>query len=312
MDNVRYENEENDRHFLKAHCLRNGGARYAIKTLSDHTKKDAMEYMKGLMDLAIEAKFLAVVRNANIIRMRAVADCSPFDDGYFLVLDRLYGTLDDRLSVWEKEETKAKGLMNKLSGKSKKKITKSILKRLVVAYDISGAMMHFHKINIIYRDLKPENIGFDIRDDVKIFDLGLAKEIHEEDRLPDGTYKLTGLTGSLRYMAPEVAKELPYNMTADVYSFSILLWELLALKTPFSGFTMKGFHEFVVGQGFRPPLDKSWSQSWKDLLTMSWSESIKGRPSFDDVAEILRGEIGLITGEEILDIDQSRRTAHSG
>ena len=57
---------------------------------------------------------------------------------------------------------------------------------------------------------------------------------------------------------------------------------------------------------------QSWSQSWKDLLTMSWSESIKGRPSFDDVAEILRGEIGLITGEEILDIDQSRRTAHSG
>jgi serine/threonine protein kinase len=45
----------------------------------------------------------------------------------------------------------------------------SVTKRLVAAYDISRAMIHFHKNNIIYRDLKPENIGFDIRNDVKFF-----------------------------------------------------------------------------------------------------------------------------------------------
>lgn len=56
---------------------------------------------------------------------------------------------------------------------------------------------------IIYRDLKPENIGFDVRGDVKIFDFGLAREVNEKDQLDDGTYKLTGDTGSLRYMAPE-------------------------------------------------------------------------------------------------------------
>jgi serine/threonine protein kinase len=200
MENPLDDEEELQRRALAERCIRNGDARYAIKTLGDHTRSDAINYMKGVMDLAIEAKFLAVVRHSNIIRMRAVADCSPYDDGYFLVLDRLYGTLDDRLSQWEKEEAKAKGLVSKMSGKSKKKIKESITKRMVAAYDISRAMMHFHKNNIIYRDLKPENIGFDIRNDVKIFDLGLAKEIHEEERLPDGTYNLTGLTGSLRYM----------------------------------------------------------------------------------------------------------------
>jgi serine/threonine protein kinase len=200
MENPLYDEEELQRRLLAERCIRNGDARYAIKTLGDQTRSDAVNYMKGVMDLAIEAKFLAVVRHSNIIRMRAVADCSPYDDGYFLVLDRLYGTLDDRLSVWEKEEAKAKGFVSKISGKSKKKMNESITKRIVAAYDISKAMMHFHKNNIIYRDLKPENIGFDIRNDVKIFDLGLAKEIHEEERLPDGTYNLTGLTGSLRYM----------------------------------------------------------------------------------------------------------------
>jgi serine/threonine protein kinase len=61
-------------------------------------------------------------------------------------------------------------------------------------------MSYLHEHNIIHRDIKPENIGFDIRDDVKIFDFGFAKELHVEDRLSDGTFHLTGMTGSLRYM----------------------------------------------------------------------------------------------------------------
>jgi len=47
------------------------------------------------------------------------------------------------------------------------------------------------------------SIGFDVRGDVKIFDFGLAKEVDPKKALPDGTYKLTGDTGSPRYMANE-------------------------------------------------------------------------------------------------------------
>ena len=54
--------------------------------------------------------------------------------------------------------------------------------------------------SIVYRDLKPDNIGFDVRGDVKIFDFGLAKEFNPANVLDDGTYKLTGDTGSPRYM----------------------------------------------------------------------------------------------------------------
>lgn len=46
------------------------------------------------------------------------------------------------------------------------------------------------------------NQGFDVRGDVKLFDFGLAKELDEKAKLDDGTYHLTGDTGSLRYMAP--------------------------------------------------------------------------------------------------------------
>jgi serine/threonine protein kinase len=156
--------------------------------------------MKGAIDLAIEARFLAVVENPFIIRMRALSEACPDSDGFFIVLDRLYGTLEDKILEWDKAESKSKGIVSMISGKSKKKKAEGLLKRLVVAFDICNAMLHFHRNNIIYRDLKPENIGFDVRDDVKIFDLGLAKELLDEDMLSDGTWKLTGMTGSLRYM----------------------------------------------------------------------------------------------------------------
>lgn len=70
-----------------------------------------------------------------------------------------------------------------------------------------------------------------------MFDFGLAKELKPHRRLADGTYQLTGNTGSRRYMAPEVATVRPYNLSVDAYSFGILLWELSALEKPFDGFT---------------------------------------------------------------------------
>ena len=104
----------------------------------------------------------------------------------------------------------------------------------MAAYDISRAMMHFHKNNILYRDLKPENIGFDIRNDVKIFDLGLAKEIHEEERLPDGTYQLTGLTGSLRYMVSSLKPSFFFGLylLAPFASVFVLFYYVLLCEIP--------------------------------------------------------------------------------
>ena len=87
------------------------------------------------------------------------------------------------------------------------------------------------------RAQKPENIGFTKEGVLKLFDFGLAKELKPHRRLPDGTYQLTGNTGSRRYMAPEVAGVRPYNLSVDAYSFGILLWELSALEKPFDGFT---------------------------------------------------------------------------
>ena len=118
-----------------------------------------------------------------------------------------------------------------LSSVSLKKKMEFFVTRLHVAYDLSLALKYLHDNkwvtkqkmglplsmphslsfflfwfgfdSVIYRDLKPDNIGFDVRGDVKLFDFGLAKEIDRSQVQRDGLYKLTGDTGSPRYMAPE-------------------------------------------------------------------------------------------------------------
>jgi serine/threonine protein kinase len=146
-----------------------------------------------------------------------------------LVIDRLYDTMEDRIIKWEKLQKRiGGGIRAKIFDRNGAKKLSLLDDKLVAAFDLSAAILFLHNRNILYRDLKPgtgkrclmskrgrahwklmsnfafsvENIGFDIRDDVKLFDFGLAKEVHLKDRDANGLFNLTAMTGSLRYMAP--------------------------------------------------------------------------------------------------------------
>jgi serine/threonine protein kinase len=148
-------------------------------------------------------------------------------------------------------------------------------------------------ISVMYRDIKPDNIGFDVRGDIKLFDFGVAKEYDPDTRQSDGMIpNLTGDSGSPRYMDPLVALSKPYNELCDVYSFCILLWEMLQLSTPFAGFNMTTFTIKVVQGGLRPKINPKWSKSIQDMLVNGFSD-IRKRNSMTNVCEILRTELNL-------------------
>lgn len=166
--------------------------------------------------------------------------------------------------------------------------------------------------SIVYRDLKPDNVGFDVRDDVKMFDFGLAKELPpREDELDNTLYNLSGQTGSLRYMAPEVALGKPYNLKVDVFSFSILLWEIISLNTPFAGYNVRMHQKMVVEAGARPKIDYNWSKDLIFLMQNSWCEKIESRLNFEEILNILREEIYKNGDREIDELDCSNKTEKS-
>eukprot|EP00934_Nitzschia_sp_Nitz4_P001057 Nitzschia sp. Nitz4//scaffold161_size51353//39683//41162//NITZ4_006956-RA/size51353-augustus-gene-0.52-mRNA-1//-1//CDS//3329537933//1057//frame0 len=297
-----------DRTFMASHFIRQGkDYRYAIKQMKKTSRDDPQIYINALVDLALEARFLAVIRHPNIIKMRAVEAGEPISPDYFIVLDRLYDILPDRLRKWKKRKG---GGLKKLLDVGGKKATAFWLERLAVAYDIACALNYLHEMSIVYRDLKPENLGFDVRGDIKVFDFGLAKELHIKDRLEDGTYKLTGDTGSLRYMAPEVGQNLSYNETVDVYSFAILCWQILEIETPYEGFTIKMIESKVQKQGVRPKMNPKWDHEICDLLRQCFVGNPK-RPSMRDICEIIRGVIGKMSGEAYEEMDASRKSTLS-
>jgi len=152
--------ESESRQFISDHCLRHGGdARYAVKRLSPESIKDPSLCLQGTVDLAIEARILSAVTHPNIIKMRASAMSDPFREGYFLVLDRLYDTLEARLVQWTSRRNRISGLAGKVLDRTGTKAAALYEERIVGAYDLSAALAHLHEQRLVYRDLKPENIG---------------------------------------------------------------------------------------------------------------------------------------------------------
>ena len=93
-------------------------------------------------------------------------------------------------------------------------------------------------------------------------------------------------------MAPEVAKELPYNKSVDAYSFGIMLHELLSAEKPFFGFSAGKHMSLVVLGGERPKMDhrhtSCWPMNLQWLMKRCWSPFPTSRPTFAVIRETLQ------------------------
>ena len=143
--------------------------------------------------------------------------------------------------------------------------------------------------------------------------MGLAKQIHAKDALPDGTYQLTGWTGSMKYMAPEVAHMQPYSYSADVYSYGIVLWQILSCDQPYQKYSIRMLEDYVMKQGYRPKVNPKWRKTCKKLVVDCWDPKAVKRPNLEKVMEILRDEVyTLLDNDDASDLDMDASTKSRG
>ncbi len=149
----------------------------------------------------------------------------------------------------------------------------------------------FPRSRILHRDIKPANIGFREDGRLVLFDFGLATlwnvEVAADGAEDERPRNLTGETGSLRYMAPEVALSKPYGPSAEVFSFASVVWEMGAHAKPFAD-TPPGRFTQVLGGGGRPPVPKKWPRELQELLSECWDLEPSRRPRFGEIVQRLQ------------------------
>jgi serine/threonine protein kinase len=279
-----------------------GQVNYVIKHLKPSLMSNPEDFQLAARDLAIEAHLMATLRHPNILKLRGLAGdgvdayLSGRYDGFFLIFDRLEDTLDQCIDTWRNDE---------LNGQRR-----DYSQPLQYASQIASAVSFLHERDIIYRDLKPKNVGIDARGNVKLFDFGFARLL-PHNRNVDDTFKMTGRIGTLRYMAPEVALKEPYNLKADVYSWAVILWEILSLDQPYKTLPLEQFLKVTCQRGKRPKLDEAWPQSARDLISRSWANAIFSRPTMQEVYGDFKYMQEEMTGKKCTGVAETRKQTPS-
>ncbi|MED6179820.1 Serine/threonine-protein kinase sty46 [Stylosanthes scabra] len=171
---------------------------------------------------------------------------------------------------------------------------------LKVAIDVAKGMNYLHQHDIIHRDLKAANLLMDENGVVKVADFGVA-------RVKAQSGVMTAETGTYRWMAPEVIEHKPYDHKADVFSFGIVLWELLTGKLPYEYLTPLQAAIGVVQKGLRPTIPKNTHPKFVELLERSWQQDPTLRPDFAEIIEILQQ-----LAKEVGDEGEERRKDKTG
>lgn len=150
----------------------------------------------------------------------------------------------------------------------------SLAARVRMALDVAQGMNWLHRSRppIIHRDLKPSNILVDNNDNLKVGDFGLAC-VRDEAKVR---------AGSPLWMAPEVISGSPSDIKSDIYSFGLILWEIVTGSRPFPDIcNFLQLREAICVRHRRPIIPVGVPTSIRGLIESCWNREPQARPTFD-------------------------------
>uniref|UniRef100_A0A0D6R1P3 non-specific serine/threonine protein kinase n=1 Tax=Araucaria cunninghamii TaxID=56994 RepID=A0A0D6R1P3_ARACU len=168
-----------------------------------------------------------------------------------------------------------------------------------LALDLSRGLSYLHSKKIVHRDVKTENMLLDKSRNLKIADFGVARVEAQNPK------DMTGETGTLGYMAPEVLDGKPYNRKCDVYSFGICLWEIYCCQMPYPDISFAEMTYGVVRQNLRPEIPRCCPSSLANVMKRCWDGNSDKRPEMDEVVKLLEA-IDTSRGGGMIPTDQSQ------
>ena len=205
----------------------------AVKILNEKFSRDESNLNRFIQ----EAKAASALNHPNILVIHEIGEAA---DTHFIVSEFIKG---ETLREIFKEKTL------KLS------------EVLDISIQIANALCTAHEAHLVHRDIKPENIM--IRPDgfVKILDFGLAKLVEQKSiGFEDVTVKQNQtakgmILGTVKYMSPEQAKGERVDERTDVFSFGVVIYEMMAGRTPFAGDSMPETFANLINAEL-PPLSR--------------------------------------------------------
>lgn len=223
-----------------------------------------------LIDLGNEITLMATLRHPNLVMF--LGACFTVSPPILFMEYCENGTLEQKLLYARSETTKYN-------------IPK--VQRFSYTYELALAMcfLHTNSPTLIHRDLKPSNILLAKHDILKVTDFGLSKFMPKKNKKLGDKFKMTGETGSYRFMAPEVFKHEQYDSSVDVYSFALICFWIWSGVKPFINITnpIDAIKQAAIQQ-LRPPLHAIEGgkniQPIRDLIKRCWDHDSTKRPTF--------------------------------
>ncbi|KAM8719366.1 hypothetical protein ACLKA7_011995 [Drosophila subpalustris] len=240
-------------------------------------------------DIEKEVKQLSRVKHPNIIALHGI---SSYQQATYLIMEYAEGG----------------SLHNFLHGKVKPAY--SLAHAMSWARQCAEGVAHLHGMSpkpLIHRDLKPLNLLLTNKGrNLKICDFGTVA---------DKSTMMTNNRGSAAWMAPEVFEGSKYTEKCDIFSWAIVLWEVLSRKQPFKDIDNAYTIQWKIYKGERPPLLDNCPKHIEQLMTACWKTAPEDRPSMQYIVgkmnEIIKDYVGADKALEYSFVNQQIVTKES-